>query len=126
MKWKKRFVVRGSARFCSGSALGWPGSEFGRGSASLGSRSDSRSVRDSYSGRLGSKVSSARLSSCLRSVPDSTWLKTPLSARLGSAQIGLNSVPFGSVLEVLLRDRLSFVWKPDWLEALLTSVLDLT
>ena len=58
---------------------------------------------DSYSGRLGSKLSSARLSSCLGSVPDSTWLKTPLSARLGSAQIGLNAVRFGSVLEALAR-----------------------
>ena len=72
------------------------------GPASLDSRSNSRSVSDSYSGQLGSKLSSARLSSCLRSVPDSTWLKTPLSARLGYAQIGLNSVRFGSVLEALL------------------------
>ena len=72
------------------------------GSASLGSRADSRSVSDSYSERLGSELSSARLSSCLGLVPDSTWLKTPLSARLGSAQIGLNSVRFGSVLDALL------------------------
>ena len=57
------------------------------GSASLGSRPDSRSVSDSYSGRLGSKLNSARLSSCLGSIPDSTWLKTPLSARLGSAHL---------------------------------------
>ena len=31
LKRKKRFVVRGSARLCSGSALGWLGSEFGMG-----------------------------------------------------------------------------------------------
>ena len=83
------------------------------------SRPDSRSVSDSYSGRLGSKLSSTRLSSCLGSVPDSTWLKTQLSGRFGSAQIGLNSGRFGSVLEALLGSTRS--WAVDWLEALLKA-----
>ena len=66
------------------------------GSASLGSRPDSHLETDSYSGRLGLKLSSARLSSCLGWLGTiSTWLKTPLSVRLGSTQIGLNSVQFG-------------------------------
>ena len=66
--------MRGSARICSGSALGWLGSEFGSGSASLGSRLDSR-----LEIRAGLARSSARLGSVrvlAGSVPDSTWLKT--------------------------------------------------
>ena len=81
-------MKRKNALLCGASPLGlvqdqlWAGLALGLvwGSASLGSRPDSRPVSDSYSGRLLARS----------------------SARLGSAQIGLNSVQFGSVLEALL------------------------
>ena len=95
-----------SALFRISSGLAWLGVWYGTRLHLALYRPDSRSVSDSYSGRLVSKLSSARLghrlSSYLCSVPDSIRLKTPLSARLGSAQIGLNSVRFVSVLEALL------------------------
>ena len=47
------------------------------------------------SGRFVSILSSARLSSGLGSVHESTWLRTPLETQLGSAQIGAR---FDSVL----------------------------
>ena len=96
---------------CGASPLGfvqdqlWAGLALGLvcGSASPGSRPDSPSERLLFGPAwLEAQLGSARLRSSLGSVPDSTWLKTPLSARLGSAQIGLNSVRFGSVLEALL------------------------
>ena len=61
MKGKKRFVVGVSPLGFVQDQL-WAGLALSLvwGSASLGSRPDSR---DSYSGRLGSKLSSARLSS---------------------------------------------------------------
>ena len=79
LRWRfeteKRFVVR-----ACGAPLGfvqdqlWAGlaRSLVWGSASLGSRPDSRSESDSYLGRLGLKLSSARLSSCLG------WLGTRL------------------------------------------------
>ena len=70
------------------------------GSASLGSRPDSRLEILAGLARSTARLGSVRV--LAGSVPDSTWLKTPLSARLGSTQIGLNSVQFGSVLKVLL------------------------
>ena len=80
-------MKRKNALLCGASPFGfvqdqlWAGLALGLvwGSTSLGSRPDSRSVSDSFRAGLARS-----------------------SARLGSAQIGLNSVRFGSVLEALL------------------------
>ena len=64
-------------------------------SASLGSRPDPRSESDSYLGRLGSKLSSARLSSCLG------WLGTRLDlaqdSTVGYARLDSDRAQFDSV-----------------------------
>ena len=95
---------------------GWLDSEFGSGSASLGSRPDSRSVSGLLFGPAGLEAQLARLSSCLGWVSDSTWLKTPLSARLGSAQIGLNSFGLGRYSRLCSARLEAGLY---WLEALL-------
>ena len=88
------------------------------GSASLGSRPDSRSESDSYLGLLGLKLSSARLSSCLG------WLGTRLDLAQDSDRAQFGSVWVGTQSFARLDSKLGCIGsKPcsAWLEARLDS-----